>query len=448
MTSLIVPARPAREQSRLHRRRGRRHRRQRCSPCASTRRRSTRRRCARRSPPPSTGQAITRRRCRTGRNASATTTCWRPPIPPRRPTSPNATSTSTRWNELLVAAGVEDLSFTLTFEPPSQDYAVVLQEQLNQAGITVELDQRTSDEFYARRSGEPTRRGCSRRPTSSAWAGRAVPTQFIIPMVKSDGVWNGSKYANPDLDAAADAYDAATDEAENARSRPGSSPRRCTRTRRSSSRRGRPRSGRTVPRQWTGISGPSVVVRRLQQRHAGLTRLMGPLVLRRVGALAITLPLTSVVVFVLTSIVPGDVARRILGREAPQDAVDAKRAELGLDRPLVEQYRDWLSGFLRGDWGTSYTKGEPVRELVLDALGRSLVLGRPRVRPPRAAGADARRDRRSARRHADRPGDQRRRPVRHGDAGVRQRRRAADRVQRAARLAAAVGPRRSTACTG
>lgn len=97
--------------------------------------------------------------------------------------------------------------------------------------------------------------------------------------------------------------------------------------------------------------------------------------LRRLGALAITLPLTSVVVFTLTSVLPGDVARRILGREATQQQVDTKRAELGLDRPLVEQYLDWLGGFVRGDWGTSYTKGEPVRELVVDALGRSLVLG-------------------------------------------------------------------------
>lgn len=102
---------------------------------------------------------------------------------------------------------------------------------------------------------------------------------------------------------------------------------------------------------------------------------MRRLVLRRLGALAITLPLTSIVVFCLTSVVPGDVARRILGREAPQAAVDAKQAELGLDRPLIEQYLDWLGGFLRGDWGTSYTKGEPVRELVLGAFGRSLVLG-------------------------------------------------------------------------
>jgi peptide/nickel transport system permease protein len=96
---------------------------------------------------------------------------------------------------------------------------------------------------------------------------------------------------------------------------------------------------------------------------------------RRVGGAIITLALTSVVVFTLTNVIPGDVARRILGREAPQEAVDAKRAELGLDRSLFEQFRSWLGGFLRGDWGTSYTKGEPVKDLVLSHLARSLQLG-------------------------------------------------------------------------
>lgn len=102
---------------------------------------------------------------------------------------------------------------------------------------------------------------------------------------------------------------------------------------------------------------------------------MRRVVLHRLAALAITLPLTSAVVFLLTAVIPGDVARRILGREATQQAVEAKRATLGLDRPLWRQFGSWVGGFVRGDWGTSYTKGEPVRELVLGHLGRSLVLG-------------------------------------------------------------------------
>lgn len=98
-------------------------------------------------------------------------------------------------------------------------------------------------------------------------------------------------------------------------------------------------------------------------------------VVRRVGGVLLTLLLTSIVVFALTNVVPGDVARRILGREASQEAVDAKRAALGLNRPLLTQYWSWLTGFVRGDWGTSYTHAEKVRSLVLSHLGRSVKLG-------------------------------------------------------------------------
>ena len=98
-------------------------------------------------------------------------------------------------------------------------------------------------------------------------------------------------------------------------------------------------------------------------------------VAQRVGGLLLTLALTSMLVFALTNVIPGDVARRILGREASQESVDLKRSELGLDRSLFEQYRSWLGGFLRGDWGTSFTKGTPVKDVVLEHLWRSLELG-------------------------------------------------------------------------
>jgi peptide/nickel transport system permease protein len=94
----------------------------------------------------------------------------------------------------------------------------------------------------------------------------------------------------------------------------------------------------------------------------------------RIGAGLVTLLIASMLIFALTAVVPGDVARTMLGREAPQAAVDARRQQLGLDEPLVRQYVTWLGGFVRGDWGESLISGLPVRELVLDALARSLVL--------------------------------------------------------------------------
>lgn len=80
-------------------------------------------------------------------------------------------------------------------------------------GITVDLDQQTSDVFYGGNQETDTP-WLFTTANLVGWVGRPTPSQFIIPMVKSHGVWNGSKYANPALDAAADAYDAATDPAE------------------------------------------------------------------------------------------------------------------------------------------------------------------------------------------------------------------------------------------
>ncbi len=97
--------------------------------------------------------------------------------------------------------------------------------------------------------------------------------------------------------------------------------------------------------------------------------------LRRFILLAITLLLTSVVIFGLTQLLPGDVARLILGRDARPEALANLREELGLNRSVPTQYVNWLSGFVSGDWGTSFTGGNaPIRPLVLDRLGNSLRL--------------------------------------------------------------------------
>ena len=86
---------------------------------------------------------------------------------------------------------------------------------------------------------------------------------------------------------------------------------------------------------------------------------------RRMLFFVFTLVLTSVLVFVLTRVLPGDVARVILGREASEEAVAAKRAELGLDEPLIVQYITWATDFVQGDWGTSFSGAqEDIRTIV------------------------------------------------------------------------------------
>jgi peptide/nickel transport system permease protein len=73
-------------------------------------------------------------------------------------------------------------------------------------------------------------------------------------------------------------------------------------------------------------------------------------------------------------VLPGDVARRILGRDASPEAVAALNAELGTDKPLLTQYWDWISSFLTGDLGQSYNLRVPVTDLLVDALGNSFKL--------------------------------------------------------------------------
>src|SRR5664279_3117747 len=96
---------------------------------------------------------------------------------------------------------------------------------------------------------------------------------------------------------------------------------------------------------------------------------------RRLLLLVVTLFLTSIVVFGLTQLLPCDVARLILGRDARPEALTALRVQLGLDQPVPVQYANWLKGFVVGDWGKSFSGGNaPIRPLVLDRMGNSLRL--------------------------------------------------------------------------
>jgi peptide/nickel transport system permease protein len=95
-------------------------------------------------------------------------------------------------------------------------------------------------------------------------------------------------------------------------------------------------------------------------------------VARRLVFFLLTLFLTSVLVFILTRILPGDVARVILGREASDASVAALREKLGLNRPLAQQYIDWAGNFVQGDWGTMFSGAqEDVRTVVWQRMVHS-----------------------------------------------------------------------------
>lgn len=100
---------------------------------------------------------------------------------------------------------------------------------------------------------------------------------------------------------------------------------------------------------------------------------------RRVGAAVLTLLALSVLVFAATSVLPGDAASVILGRQATPEALAALRADLGTDQPAALQYLTWLGGLLHGDLGTSAAAsvaGSPadVWSVVGDELANSAIL--------------------------------------------------------------------------
>ena len=86
------------------------------------------------------------------------------------------------------------------------------------------------------------------------------------------------------------------------------------------------------------------------------------------------LAVVSVVIFGVVQVLPGDVATMILGTSSTPEDLATLRERLGLTRPAPLRYVDWVSGTLRGDWGTSLLYKVPVRPLVLDRLRQSALL--------------------------------------------------------------------------
>ena len=78
-------------------------------------------------------------------------------------------------------------------------------------------------------------------------------------------------------------------------------------------------------------------------------------ILKRLGLALITLWILSLIVFFAGQVLPGDPGRAILGPLADQSAVKQLDHQLGVDQPLLTQYWDWISGFVHGDMGTSYS---------------------------------------------------------------------------------------------
>lgn len=98
------------------------------------------------------------------------------------------------------------------------------------------------------------------------------------------------------------------------------------------------------------------------------------IILKRIAAAIPVLFIVSIMVFLMLQLLPGDPATVILGQEATPEAVEAMREQLGLNRPLVIQYVDWLSKVLQGNLGQSLVDGSNVNDLIAERLPATLEL--------------------------------------------------------------------------
>ncbi|MGY2257910.1 ABC transporter permease [Pseudomonas sp. SDO55104_S430] len=98
------------------------------------------------------------------------------------------------------------------------------------------------------------------------------------------------------------------------------------------------------------------------------------LVSSRLAVGVLTLLIVSLVVFFLTSLLPGDAVQEQLGQDATPEAVAAMRTLLGLDQPVYLRYVHWLGGLITGNPGVSLVNGMPVDEMIASRLPNTLRL--------------------------------------------------------------------------
>ncbi len=104
---------------------------------------------------------------------------------------------------------------------------------------------------------------------------------------------------------------------------------------------------------------------------------MGPFLvflLKRFATFVATLAVASMLVFAVLELLPGNAAEVILGDTATPEAVAALQAKLGLDRPPLQRYVDWVGGWLQGRSADSISYGSPTAELIAERLRVTLPL--------------------------------------------------------------------------
>ena len=96
--------------------------------------------------------------------------------------------------------------------------------------------------------------------------------------------------------------------------------------------------------------------------------------MRRILALLITMIMVSFLAFAAFHMISGDPAQAILGTNASPERLELMRHQLGLDKPFIVQYFNWLMGFFSGNLGISYSYRQPVAGLIIPKLKVTLLM--------------------------------------------------------------------------
>lgn len=98
------------------------------------------------------------------------------------------------------------------------------------------------------------------------------------------------------------------------------------------------------------------------------------MILKRIIQLIPVIFVVITFTFFVTRIIPGDPARSILGPQASVEAIEKMQEEMGLNKPIGEQYVDYMADIVRGDFGMSYSYNQPVSTLIAERFPNTLIL--------------------------------------------------------------------------
>jgi peptide/nickel transport system permease protein len=107
---------------------------------------------------------------------------------------------------------------------------------------------------------------------------------------------------------------------------------------------------------------------------APATRSVTAFLLRRLlGAIPLVLGIATIVFFVL-NLAPGDPVAMYSAPNVSPEALEQMRRNMGLDQPVHVRYLRWMGSMLRGDFGVSFARNQPVRDIVIEILPNTLIL--------------------------------------------------------------------------